>query len=294
MSFQAGVTRDELIEFLNIAITEGGCPGEQWALKAYQTYKELQLGKEIEEEVCYKYEDIKVKHDDFRLKPEPNERAKRIFQGACDIENMEAKFGRTLFKDENDIRRFILKRSPVMGRIPSLDEIRKEFYQFQEEKINAIMNKLDHLDVIHLNKDKKSILAAYPFSDSKTSHKVSPKKLGFKRVYAMCAIDALGISFMFDCDVSIESLCGHCGENIEIEVKDNEITFLNPRNPVVWCDMEYSSCAATSLCKNTNFFSSEMHFEEWQKGKSRRKGNLLQIQEAFYLGKLFFENRLKD
>ncbi len=54
MAYQAGVTQDELIEFLNVAVTEGGCPGEQWALKAFQTYKELQQGKKIEEEVCCK------------------------------------------------------------------------------------------------------------------------------------------------------------------------------------------------------------------------------------------------
>lgn len=59
MAFQKGVTQDELIEFLNVAITEGGCPGETWALKAFQAYKELEQGKEIEEELCCKYEDIK-------------------------------------------------------------------------------------------------------------------------------------------------------------------------------------------------------------------------------------------
>lgn len=59
MAFQTGVTQDELIEFLNVAIIEGGCPGETWALKAFQIYKELQQGKEIEEELCCHYEDIK-------------------------------------------------------------------------------------------------------------------------------------------------------------------------------------------------------------------------------------------
>jgi len=48
------VTQEELLEFLNVAITEGGCPAEQWSLKAYQVYKELQQGKQIEEEVCCK------------------------------------------------------------------------------------------------------------------------------------------------------------------------------------------------------------------------------------------------
>lgn len=59
MAFQKGVTQDELIEFLNVAITEGGCPGETWAMKAFQAYKELEEGKEIEEELCCNYEDIK-------------------------------------------------------------------------------------------------------------------------------------------------------------------------------------------------------------------------------------------
>jgi hypothetical protein len=226
------------------------------------------------------------------LKPEPTERAKRIFQEACGIENMEAKFGRTLSKDENRIRRFILTQSPILGRIPFIDEIKNEYMEFQKEKVDAILNKLDQVDAIHLDNDKATILAAYPFSGSETTHQVSLKRTGFKRVYTMCAIDALGMSFMFDCDVSIESLCNHCGERIEIEIKDNEIILLNPKNTVVWCDMEYSCCAATSLCKNTNFFSSEKHYDDWQKGKSRRKGNLLIIQEAFYLGKLFFEDRL--
>ena len=52
MAYQRGVTLDELIEFLNVSMTEGGCPAEQWALKAYETYKNLQAGAEITEDVC--------------------------------------------------------------------------------------------------------------------------------------------------------------------------------------------------------------------------------------------------
>jgi len=54
MAVEGGVTQDELIEFLNVAITEGGCPGEQWAAKAYQVYLDLLGGAQIEEEVCCK------------------------------------------------------------------------------------------------------------------------------------------------------------------------------------------------------------------------------------------------
>lgn len=57
MACQLGVTLDDLMEFMNVAMTEGGCPAEQWALKAYQTYKELRAGAEIEEDVCCKLDE---------------------------------------------------------------------------------------------------------------------------------------------------------------------------------------------------------------------------------------------
>ena len=222
------------------------------------------------------------------MHPQPTERAKSIFQGVC----VDAKFGRTLSNEENNVRKFILTQSPALGRIPSIDEIRKAFTQFPNEKINTLLNNLDQLDVIHLDDDKTAIAAAYPFSGSETPHIVTLKGERSKKIYAMCAIDALGICFMLNCDLSIESACYHCGESIEIEIKNNEIISMMPENIAVWCDAEYSCCAATSVCRNWNFFSSEQHFIEWKKEKNGRKGKLLQIGEAFYLGKLFFSNRI--
>ena len=46
-----GVSREELVEFLEVAITMQGCPGEEWALKAYAVYKECLAGKQQTEEV---------------------------------------------------------------------------------------------------------------------------------------------------------------------------------------------------------------------------------------------------
>ncbi len=228
----------------------------------------------------------------YPIKPEPSELAKRIYQEAQSIENQDAKHGRTLSKEENDVRRFILTQSIVLERIPSIDEIQKTFTQFPNEKLDEILNKLDQTDAIHMDNDKTTILAAYPFSGPETSHKVYIKGEEPKQVYAMCAIDALGVGFMTNRDISIDDICLHCGEKIEIEIKYNEIIFLNPETTVVWCNTEYSCCAATSCYKNINFFSSEQHFLEWQKNNLKGKGHLLQIQEAFFLGKLFFDNRI--
>ncbi len=39
MAHEKGITQEELIEFLEVAMTMQGCLGEEWALKAYAAYK---------------------------------------------------------------------------------------------------------------------------------------------------------------------------------------------------------------------------------------------------------------
>jgi len=46
MAYDKGITQEELIEFLEVAMTMQGCPGEEWALKAYAAYKESVTGIE--------------------------------------------------------------------------------------------------------------------------------------------------------------------------------------------------------------------------------------------------------
>ena len=45
MALDRGTTQEEFIEFLNVAMTMQGCPGEEWALKAYAFYKEFRSGQ---------------------------------------------------------------------------------------------------------------------------------------------------------------------------------------------------------------------------------------------------------
>ena len=54
MALDQGATQEEFIEFLNVAMIMQGCPGEEWALKAYGVYKELLSGQtqELTEACC--------------------------------------------------------------------------------------------------------------------------------------------------------------------------------------------------------------------------------------------------
>jgi len=47
-----GATKEELVEFLNVAMTMQGCPGEEWALKALAAYDELVEGRSVDSNDC--------------------------------------------------------------------------------------------------------------------------------------------------------------------------------------------------------------------------------------------------
>ena len=52
MAHDKGVSQEELIEFLEVAMTMQGCPGEEWALKAFAAFKECVSGQQPTDAVC--------------------------------------------------------------------------------------------------------------------------------------------------------------------------------------------------------------------------------------------------
>lgn len=77
-----------------------------------------------------------------------------------------------------------------------------------------------------------SIVAAYPLSVRPTRHRVT---LGTgQKVYALCAMDALGVSPFFGVSAAIESRCPHCEGPIHLEMRDGEVTRRDPPSTVLW------------------------------------------------------------
>ncbi len=54
MAWEKGISQEELIEFLEVAMTMQGCPGEEWAGKAWAAYQECRRGAQAgsSEEAC--------------------------------------------------------------------------------------------------------------------------------------------------------------------------------------------------------------------------------------------------
>ncbi|MCH7973161.1 MAG: hypothetical protein IH949_04620 [Bacteroidetes bacterium] len=216
----------------------------------------------------------------------------KIFENTCEVENMDNKFGKVLTEKENEIRKFILTTTPALGQIPQKKEILAFINNLDEIELEYILKKLDDYDIIHLIDNNGTISVAYPFSNFKTKHLINFSDDNYKSVFAMCAIDALGISFMLNKDIIINSECFYSNEKIKIEIMNNKYISINPQGTVVWYDMELSSCATDSQCQNLNFYSSKENCNSWKKIEKSRTGYLLNMNEALYLGSMCFKNRL--
>ncbi len=97
------------------------------------------------------------------------------------------------------------------------------------------------------------ILAAYPFSARSTPHHL--RLLNGQEIFAMCAMDALGVSAMLDQPVMIHSYCAHCGAPILLEVQGERLATIQPPSVVIWYQSAAADCVpAIAKCPGINFF----------------------------------------
>ncbi|MGH7253855.1 MAG: alkylmercury lyase family protein, partial [Nitrospiraceae bacterium] len=119
------------------------------------------------------------------------------------------------------------------------------------------------------------VLAAYPFSAAPTPHRV---RLVDREVFALCAVDALGIPAMLQEGACILSQCGHCGSPVEIQARPEQLTRHLPSDTVVWFPIfsEDECCpVAESRCPYISFFCARDHLEAWHRGNGQPPGVVL-------------------
>lgn len=132
---------------------------------------------------------------------------------------------------EDRARRYVLWHFAETGRAPRLLDLQRELQLGLEDDAVAILIRLHKADLIIYDTATARISAAYPFSNKPTSHRV---EIGDRTVYALCAIDALGIPFMLDAPALIRSECFWCHAPVEVHVEDGGISKHQPGNLVAW------------------------------------------------------------
>lgn len=190
------------------------------------------------------------------------------------------------------VHQFILKTFAKTGRCPTLVDVQREFKLASVEEADALIAELERLGSVHRDPGDRKITHAYPFSNEPTPHRV--QLADGPQVYAMCAIDALGIPFMLKQDVEISSSCAHCGGKIEIQIQSGRITQHSPQNIVVWYPNVHEGCvAATDLCPQVNFFCLSQHLKQWTVEHPKQTGRRLTLEQGLKGGCQAFETLLQ-
>jgi hypothetical protein len=134
----------------------------------------------------------------------------------------------------------------------------------------------------------------YPFSGSPTAHAVWIGN-NSQPVYAMCALDALGIPFMLDQAATIQSRDPISGEEIQIAVDTNGSVTCRPESAVVLLGAaQESGSIATTCCPIINFFASDQNSRRYLGEHSEVRGTVLTIPDSVLAGRIVFEGVLRD
>jgi alkylmercury lyase len=142
-------------------------------------------------------------------------------------------------------------------------------------------------DLAHLDADG-TVQVAYPFSGVPSGHLVQPA--GAAPVWAMCAIDALGIPLMAGRDATITATDPHTDEPIRIEISGGQWRWDPPSIVVLMAHRTPDSGpAAQCACPHVNFYTSPAHAHAYLEGHPELSGQrLLGRQAAIQLARHVF------
>ena len=136
--------------------------------------------------------------------------------------------------------------------------------------------------------DMGDIMGAYPFVNETRNFRV---KSEYGPVNAMCAFDALAVSSMFNLLTRIESLCHVSNRSIVIEQNGDDISVIEPTEPVVaainWgAAAGASSCSAT-LCCEMVFIAGEDNAAIWQSENPASRENFELTEAHAFISAVF-------
>jgi hypothetical protein len=185
---------------------------------------------------------------------------------------------------ERALHRRIL-RSFAQGTPPTTDRL-TDWADANGLDGDEAMAALDAHDLVHRDPETGSIVVAYPFSGRPTAHRV--RLASGIEVFAMCAIDALGMAFMLDTPATITSADPVTREPIVVSVSPDGEGEWSPRAAVVVHGCVGDGDSADSSCPHVNFAASAAHGRAVLASVAGCSGDVLPMPEAIRVGREVF------
>lgn len=187
-----------------------------------------------------------------------------------------------LTPDARQIHRALLTAFAERGQTPSRSDL-VSIAASARIDLPTALGELVESDVIAVDAAGE-LRAAYPFSPIPTAHQVSIS--AGPTVYAMCAIDALGISAMLGRPATIRSLEPDTGEVITVLVEEDRATW-HPPTAVVFAGFSSDSCDEQSVdrtCGSINFFGTADAAIRWVASHPSITGAVMSQDQALAAG----------
>jgi hypothetical protein len=193
------------------------------------------------------------------------------------------------------VQQRVLRAFAETGQPPSATELEDAAAPYRVRG-PEVMRQLHAADFLRLDAGG-AISAAYPFSPVPTPHLVTIS--GGPQVYAMCAIDALGIAAMLGKTVTISSSEPGTGAPVTVTVPAaGGAAVWEPGTAVVFYGQQETACgtcppgtgaaelpaAADTCCRTVNFFTAKASATAWARTHPEITGKVLKQRKARQTG----------
>ncbi|MCW3841604.1 organomercurial lyase [Micromonospora yasonensis] len=182
------------------------------------------------------------------------------------------------------VHRAILRHFAATGAAPTDADIRAAVSTADLDTAKAL-RELARDDLVAVNSAGR-LVAAYPFSPTPTPHMVA---LGDVEVFAMCAIDALGMPFMLGTDAAIVSVDPHTGRPVRVIITNGAATFQPAEAVIVYAATGDTGRSVDACCSTINFFTSGSSAQAWINAHPNLVATVLDQDQAVTLGRDIFE-----
>lgn len=155
----------------------------------------------------------------------------------------------------------------------------------------AAFAELAAADLVLLD-DARRARVAYPFSGAPTPHRVH--LAGGPTVWAMCALDALGIPQMTGRDAGIESIDPHDGGPVHVDVRGGQWRWDPPETTMIYAYAVEGGQSAQCACPHVNFVTSRDHAQAYLADRPGLIAGLFTQEDAVALAGSAFGSLLPD
>jgi Alkylmercury lyase len=129
------------------------------------------------------------------------------------------------------VRKFILNSFVNTGHAPNVGDLMAAV-GLTRAAVLETFREIDAMDTFWIEKGTENIRLLAPFANTSTPYKVTVE--GVQKWYAVCGLDALGIwAFFPGKTVQVDAYCRDCGEAIQLQLKDGQITAQSPAHLLV-------------------------------------------------------------